>query len=429
MGATSHLDTLNKITDAVKIDQKGQEKRDSLVKACELFTLEAEKLEKAYQELRDHFHEVNLELARSNAKLNAKVLELDALTTYLNSILNDMTQGLIFIDLKGKVTTYNKAAELILAIPTQDILFQSFWEHFSDDLFGFSLKNVLSQKQAPLLSYIRWKNPQKKAKELEVHCSFMLRPVQENTKEIETLQGMIILLRDITDIRQLQRIAQRNDRMKELGEMAAMVAHEIRNPIGGIKGFASLLKRDLAAQPHMLEMAQSIIEGTDDLNRLVTQILNFSRPLETDIRKTNLIALIHDLVHSLQTDANFNPHNVIRMSHHVDPLIISIDPLLIKSALLNLIVNGLEAMSNGGVLSIKTYPEDDHVTIEVTDTGSGISSENLSKLFSPFFTTKDKGNGFGLTDVLKIVQAHEGTIEVHSEVDKGTSFIIKIPLK
>jgi signal transduction histidine kinase len=237
------------------------------------------------------------------------------------------------------------------------------------------------------------------------------------------------MIRNITEICRLQLLAQRTNRLKDLGEMAARVAHEIRNPLGGIKGFATLLYQDLQNHPDLQQMASQIIEGTDGLNRLVSNILNYTRPFQLQLESTDLVSFLKEVVQLVQADPNL--HSVISFDIQLPqlPLKVPLDAQLFKSAVLNLLVNALEAMPQGGKLTLELKSDLEYAQLTVSDTGVGISEENLEKIFSPFFTTKDVGNGFGLSEVHKIIQAHGGTIEVQSKLQEGTIFIIKIPLK
>jgi signal transduction histidine kinase len=240
---------------------------------------------------------------------------------------------------------------------------------------------------------------------------------------------VLILFKDITEIRRLQRFASRSDRMKELGEMAAQLAHQIRNPLGGIKGFASLLKRDLASHPPMQQMAQAIIEGTDSLNAIVTQVLDYARPLQPHFEKINLLNLIEDIQKYVEAQEVQQRHNIKFFMHTaLTQAWITADSQLLRLALMNLITNAIQAMPQGGNLTLSIQKKRHHFILTVSDTGVGISKENMNKIFSPFFTTKPQGNGFGLAEVFKVIQEHDGSIKVSSLEGKGTSFTIKLPL-
>lgn len=402
-----------------------EEKREVLTRAFEFYAEEAAKLEKAHADLIKKFELLQKEFTETNLLLKIKLDELDAVNDYLNSLLYNMSQGLIFIDLRGNITTFNHAAAEILETPIETALFQNFWEAFPDRYFGFSMKEALEKKQTISLSHLTISH-EGREKKLELTCTFVLQP--DPPEGAIDLQGLIILIRDITALEKLQAEENRNNRMKQLGEMAAMVAHEIRNPLGGIKGFASLLERDLQDRPDQQQMATYIIEGTDNLNTLVTNVLSYSRPLKLEFETTDVVALCRDLFIAIEADSN-TPKNIqLSFTTSLSTLPAWIDPQHLKGALLNLIFNAIQAMPDGGKISLSLELEKGKITINIIDEGVGISLENQKKIFSPFFTTKPKGNGLGLSEVYKVTEAHQGTIEFQSELGKGTTFTIKIPL-
>jgi signal transduction histidine kinase len=367
-------------------------------------------------------------LDETNEKLESKVFELHLAMNYLTRLLNHMDQGILFISGEGIITTYNAAAERLIGKAPASVLFNPFWDSFPDNLFGFSLRESLDQGQAPARKVIAFKE-----RTLEVTSSFIQETEDRDLQSFDFSRGIIILIRDVTELRRLEQIAARTDRMKELGQMAAIVAHEIRNPLGGIKGFASLLVRDLQDRPPLQEMARSIVEGTDNLNRLVSDILNYSRPLQLQLEEIDLRALAQEVLQHVAMDNSFDKRIAFTVEEG-SPLKLAVDSYLIKSVLLNLILNAAQAMvdgssSQGGSIQIAIAKNNEEAQLEVHDTGSGIPPENIEKIFSPFFTTKSTGFGFGLAEVHRIVEAHEGTIEVHSEVGKGSQFIIKLPLR
>jgi len=217
--------------------------------------------------------------------------------------------------------------------------------------------------------------------------------------------------------------------MKELGQIAATVAHEIRNPLGGIRGYASLLYRDLNEQAHLQEMASFIIDGTKSLEKVVSAILHYSKPIQVQTQTTDLGRFLKQIGKFIKVDPAF-PQNIKLILHIPDsPILAPIDPQSLKSAMLNLIFNAFQAMPSGGNLTISLLKMENSAHISITDTGSGMDEEQLSNLFSPFFTTKKKGNGLGLVETQKIIQAHFGAIDVRSQKAIGTTFTLTLPLK
>ncbi len=405
----------------------------NLEQAFKQFFLETERLEMTYRNLQDRFNSVQMALQESHTRVAGKLSELDFVSRYLETILHHISQGILFIDLKGIVTTYNAAAQQILQIPEKDLLFHPFSDRFDDKFLGFSLQEAFDTKQCPKMTFLSWSR-QGQVMELEIEGTFVAMSQQtyslaHRQTSSTPIQGLLVLLRDITQFRRLQQVANRYDRLKDLGELAAHLAHEIRNPLGGIKGFATLLQQELKERPDLQQMAAYIVQGSDDLNQFVSQVLQYARPFHLHIENVDLIHLIEEIKQLMQIDLNWNTQIDFIIQTPVSSLIVPLDPQLFKSALLNVFVNAAQAMPAGGRLLVRIEPDSSWVTLHIEDTGMGIPTENLSKIFSPFFTTKETGNGLGLAEVHKVIQAHQGWIEVQSQVSKGSVFTIKIPLK
>lgn len=405
----------------------------NLEQAFKQFSLETERLEMTYRNLQARFNAVQVTLQESHTRLAGKLAELDFLSRYLETILNHISQGILFIDLNGIVTTYNAAAQQILQIPEKDFLFHLFNEQFEDRFLGFSLQEAFATKQCPKTTFLSWSRGGQLI-ELEVEATFVAMSqqtysaAQQSTASLP-IQGLLVLLRDLTKFRRLQQVANRNDRLKDLGELAAHLAHEIRNPLGGIKGFAALLQQELKDRPDLQQMASYIVQGSDELNQFVSHVLQYARPFQLHLENVDLIPLIEEVKQLMQADPNWNSQIDFAIHSSAASLILPIDIHLFKSALYNIFLNAAQAMPQGGRLSVILESDSSWMTLHIKDTGIGISKENLPKIFSPFFTTKETGNGLGLAEVHKVIQAHQGWIEVQSELGKGSKFTIKIPFK
>lgn len=406
----SILQQLQQSAEAALKSQSVQEGVRHLSRAFALFSEEATRLKSAYAKLQERFEAVN-------GELGAKVAELNRITRFLNNVLRHISDAILFLDLEGTLAVMNDAAGKLLGLEPEKVLFRKFWDFFPDDSFGFSMKEALKFGISHKLLYKSY--PQK---ELEIATTF----VYEGPKPYH---GLIVCLRDVSEKQRLQLIANRNDRMKELGEMAATVAHEIRNPLGGIRGYASLLYRDLESQKNLQEMAALIIDGTKSLEKLVTTVLHYSRPIEIVPQSIEVGQFLKQLARFVKVDPACPPQ--VKWALHIpdDPLLAPVDPEALKSALLNLIFNAFQAMPRGGTLTLSLLKIDSCYQIAISDTGIGMGEEQLRRLFSPFFTTKEKGNGLGLVEAQKIVQAHHGAIDVRSSSNKGTTFTLTLPLK
>jgi signal transduction histidine kinase len=406
---TSLREIANNITDSKDVNAN----MIALTKAFKLFSKETKRLEEAYSTLQKKFLCVDLELKVTNKKLQHKVLELDTVTDHLQNIVNNISQGMLFVDSEGTITTYNPSAENILHKQSSDIILHSFWDNFKDGVFGFSMHEAIAKKQAPEHALITL-DVDADTKELEIDVSFVEH-------------GIIVLIRDVTRVRRLQKAANRNNRMKELGEMAASVAHEIRNPLGGIEGYAALLQRDLKEDPHLHDMALAIVTGARSLNKLVSDVLDYARPLQINLQNNDINDIIVEAVALTRADNLLSQSLKIITQLSTNPLKLHVDKELLKAAFLNLIVNAVQAMEGDKTLQIKLYNTKKHAVIEFTDSGKGISQKNLEKIFSPFFTTKKEGSGIGLSEVHKIIRAHGGEIDVTSELNQGTTFRLLLP--
>ena len=234
-------------------------------------------------------------------------------------------------------------------------------------------------------------------------------------------------LRDQTDVLfQTEEQLRRADRLSALGELSAGMAHEIRNPLGAIKGAAEILRDDYRADDPKFEFLQILLKEADRLNGIVEEFLAFARPKRPELGEAELNGVIESVL-ALMTQ-QFRKAGVT-VQKDLDPSIgkRSIDAGLCQQALLNLVLNAVQAMPQGGVLTITSGLRNGSIVIEVADTGVGIPSEDRKKLFQPFFTTRRNGTGLGLAITHRIVENHRGTIDVTSEPGKGTRFTVNLP--
>ena len=219
-------------------------------------------------------------------------------------------------------------------------------------------------------------------------------------------------------------------RLTALGNLAAGVAHEVRNPLNSISMTIQYLRDTIDSDPDSdaQECLDVVNQQVEELNRIVEQFLRLTRPVEMNWKMVDLNAFLSDVVRSFASSLDIaNVKLVCRYSR--DPLHTRIDRDKLRQALSNIIINGIQAMPDGGELQVATERDDQHkvVIIEIGDTGVGISQENLDRLFEPYFTTKSDGTGLGLAITYRIIEAHGGEISVESEVGRGTTFTIILP--
>jgi PAS domain S-box-containing protein len=232
---------------------------------------------------------------------------------------------------------------------------------------------------------------------------------------------------DITERKQTQDFLQRQEKLAAVGQLAAGVAHEIRNPLTSMKGYTEFLQLD-EKDPERLEFLTIILDEIDRVNTIVDDFMVLAKPRAVELEEKNVIPVLKHVISLLEFEAK--KKNVHIHFDYIEEIIqIECDEGRLKQVFLNFIKNGIEAMPNGGDISIGTFIQDENVQISIKDTGIGISKEKLSKLGEPFYTTKKNGNGLGLMVSFKIIESHNGKVFVESEPNKGTTFNILLPTK
>ena len=213
--------------------------------------------------------------------------------------------------------------------------------------------------------------------------------------------------------------------------MAATVAHEIRNPLGGIAGFAALLERDLDVQDPRRRLVQKITEGVGRLNRIVSSLLTYTRPLKLNVHPVELVTIVEESAAFLEIDLRRGRDDIVIDRRYPDQSpVCSVDPEQFQQVILNLLQNATQAMPDGGVVEIEVRGGSEgeaSAVLCVRDHSIGMTEEVKEKLFTPFFTTKEDGTGLGLVTSKKIIDAHGGKIRVESRPGSGTSFFVTIP--
>jgi two-component system sensor histidine kinase HydH len=239
--------------------------------------------------------------------------------------------------------------------------------------------------------------------------------------------GYVILFRDITEVKHLKKEMERSQRLASVGSLAAGIAHEIRNPLSSIKGFATFFKERYRDNPEDQKTAEIMIQEVERLNRVIGQLLEFARPMEMKRQWTSIQEVIRHTLRMIEGQAKAK-NVAIRtdLPQHIGNIFIDSDK--ITQVLLNLYLNGMEAMEEGGALTIAVLPyESRMVRIDVSDTGKGIDEKDLARIFDPYFTTRSSGTGIGLAIVHKIIESHDGELRVTSEPGKGTTVSVFLP--
>lgn len=405
-----------------------------LKNAFEAFNKKTEHLANAYQELEGRIAHLNRELEIKNTELNEKVIQLNAATDYVNSVLESMNSGLVGVDFSGKITTYNSAMQHFTGHSLSDVVGADFLSVFdrNPDLSKI-LSEVISTNALIPNRQCLIKDETGKERTAEVSVTFI------HDREKPEHKGVLMVLRDVTEIKALQSELKRTERLKILGQMSATVAHEIRNPLGGIEGFASLLERDLRGDEDKHRLVVNILDGSRSLNHIVTSLLDFTKPLSLNFKELSPEAVIDSsllFLGCLEDEEGLyytKGEGMFRLFKECDLEDIKIlgDEAKLRQVFMNIIINSFQALEKSGKVNIrifKDFSKDlacEAVIFRIKDSGLGIADDVMPNLFNPFFTTKEKGTGLGLAIVSKIVEAHNGIINVTN--DGGAVFDVCIP--
>lgn len=239
--------------------------------------------------------------------------------------------------------------------------------------------------------------------------------------------GEMIVLRDLSQIKQLQREVQQQEKMAAIGNLAAGVAHEVRNPLSSIKGYATYFSGLFEEESSNKKAADIIISEVERLNRVISELLEVARPSDIQRRDTQLDSLLESTLDLVKQEAE-NSGVVISTAISDGLPLMSLDPDRFSQALINLYLNAIQAMKDdGGTMEILAATEHGHVSLTISDTGCGIPPSDVGKIFDPYYTSKSTGTGLGLSIVHKIIEAHGGKIDVDSTLGRGTTFKIQLP--
>jgi two-component system sensor histidine kinase HydH len=243
------------------------------------------------------------------------------------------------------------------------------------------------------------------------------------------LTGYLLLFRDLTEVQALKKEVERNQRLASIGRLAAGVAHEIRNPLSSIKGFATYFKQRYHEVPEDVKTADIMITEVDRLNRVISQLLEFARPLAVQKKSISPKIMIQHTLKTIQTQIKEKGIKIVQEIPEENPKV-PMDPDRMGQVLLNLFLNAMEAMPEGGTIHIAlSYPEGlKTMELTISDTGAGISEENLAHVFDPYFTTRQSGTGLGLAIVHKIMESHQGEVKIESPEGRGTTVRLTLPL-
>ncbi|OLN31862.1 Sensory histidine kinase AtoS [Desulfosporosinus metallidurans] len=354
------------------------------------------------------------EFGEITAAINDMAQNLRNTRSHTEIIMESMADGIITVDTAGKVTALNAAATSITGLGKEII-----GTDYSDiQTQGWLLETLNTGK-----TFIGY--------EMDFpHASGRIVPISVSTSLLhngEKPLGAVVVFKDLTDRKSFEERVRRVDRLAAVGELAAGVAHEIRNPLTAISGSVQLMLGEISEDNPIRNFGNIILKEVSRLNVVVEDLLYFARPSKNFIARIQPNELIRETVELLTPSMK---KDLVSLQVILDPDVqaITVDAGLIKQVLVNLLLNAIQSLpAQGGHITVTTHSVENGVKLGIQDTGEGIATENLVRIFDPFFTTKDRGTGLGLAVSSKIIEIHHGYLEVESELGVGTLFKIFLP--
>ncbi len=362
----------------------------------------------------DTFHELvsklkdkerELEVLRQKAEDRAITIE-----GYNENILQSVPSGVMSFDEGMRIMKVNLAAEKILEVKGEMIV-----GRYHTDVLNKPITDLLNDRKVIERGEISYITPSGK----KIWLGLTLSPLKDSAGR--TI-GQILIFTDLTQLKAFESQMELRARLSSLGELSAGIAHELRNPLGVIAGYTKLLskKLDSSLTPTVDAISREIIV----MDRIISDFLSFAKPAELNISDIDLKTIIENCVTAVTGE-----RGNIKLNLDINGLpVIKGDEVFLRQAFTNLIQNAVEAMPQGGELTINASSKGDFLDVAISDTGHGIAENIMDKIFLPFFTTKENGTGLGLAIVHKIVVSHGGSISVESS-EKGTTFRIRFPLE
>ncbi len=344
---------------------------------------------------------------------------LSRIKAFSGNLVETMPIGLLATDNDDRIASLNQVACHILNLS-------------SENAIGKDAKKILP---AQLWAQLKGIGVDKRVVGREIDCSMndgRVVPLEVSASffkdEAGTVLGLVTLFKDLTEVRLLKQEVVRSQRLATVGRLAAGIAHEIRNPLSSIKGFATYFKERYQEKPEDQQVSNIMIQEVDRLNKVVSQLLDFAKPVTISKVSVSLKPFIEDSLKLVSRQAE-EKGITIQTDFHPQVDIGFIDQDRINQVLLNLYLNAIESMNEGGCLSVtlSVLEDGEQIEIRVSDTGAGIRAEDIAHIFDPYFTTKNSGTGLGLAIVHNILENHGGEIKVESRSGQGTTIRLLLP--
>lgn len=369
----------------------------------------------------DEIGELTSQLQLLGQQLQADRLKMLGEKAQLQQVVDHLEDGIILFTQDRRILFFNKAAEVVVGKPLDHVVGWP-WDEMLDP----------SHPLLPLLDHafeqqVGFRSAAIALPRDGAHMEFLVSVFF--VKDARQAMGAMVVLKDLESIKTLQSLISYSAKLTALGRLTSGVAHEVKNPLNAMMIHLELLRERLDAPPEEVQQSLEVI-GSEirRLDRVVQGFLRFIRPEELSLKLLDLNALLKDMVALLETEWQ---KEGIRFAFHFDPTLplVAADEELLRQAFLNILLNACQAIPAGGTVNILTEREEwEFVKVSIEDSGVGIPPEDIDKIFQLYYTTKSGGSGIGLSLVYRVVQMHDGLIEVISEVGRGTTMIVRLPV-
>ncbi len=374
-----------------------KEELETLKKTFEDFISTSMQLERSYETLKEESQQLSLYLSNILENLNAAVMVFD--NQFRLNLWNGQTRRY-----------FPQLEERVPPVPLESISGPTITQGNTidiDRILKGKTQDEFVEVPVTLDGVSRW---------LEIHCSDFMDNKREKT-------GYLVVIYDKSEFKKLQIKSQQEDRLRVMGELAAEVAHEIRNPLGSIELMVTLLQEDLQNNPTQSDLLARIRTSVDNMNHTVTNILLYTREIHPNRTEFPIDELIS---HAENIALNIILKKQIKIEKQLHDININGDFELLKQCLANILINAAQAVENNGLIEISAELHKEFIQIYIKDNGCGIPEEHKEKVFKPFFTTKNTGTGLGLAMVKRVIEAHTGKIYFTSDTT-GTTFVVELP--
>ena len=360
---------------------------------------------------------------RYDVELTETTQTLANLRALHERIVESIRSGVITTDLEGHIYTFNNAAEEITGYKAEDVRGQEATIFFGelDERVQHSLRAAAAGEPTP-----RFEADCLSSDGLHLRLGFGISPLFSESGETT---GLVTTFQDLTDVRAMEETSRRQDRLAAVGRVAAGIAHEIRNPLAAMRGAIQVLHADAQANSSGAELMQIILRESDRLNKIIADFLTYARPRTGAFVAVDMREPLNETLTLLRHSPEIKPGHVLDDASPNEPVMVSADSERLKQVFWNLARNAIQAMPKGGTLRVEMRRTSaGRIRITFKDTGTGMTPEQVERLFEPFSSSTSGGTGLGLSIVYQIIRDHGGTINVRSREGIGTTITMELPV-